>query len=1159
MTKMTIFLPGKEVSENFEDAQQALIPVQRVKEKEKEKETEKEKEKETEKETKPEEVKPPKQPEFSPTDWTDIKKFALKGDTLSMDPKGIAMPVTYDAHDANPKWERLDREVVRDLMKAVRDNGLGSPYFKQLLKGTFNIYDLTPFDLRSLATMILSDSQFILWEAQWRKILNDYRIKYQGGANAGFTVAQLAGDPPLDSAARQDSFLPRDVLTDIKDAARKAMVQIPPAGVTESLFTDVKQGPSEPFASFIDRLTQAVDRQVIDEGVKSHMIRCLAFANANPECKRVISAMPGQPTMAEILEACSKVGTPQHVATILGDQCGKSCQRSICKFSTKTVLQVWQTRTFQEGLPTNYKQCRLIRSLFGMREKEASSCEKQCKWRNSVGKLQKERGSSTRDDTSDGDDSRASSARGTIIGEQHSDALSRTICRIPSDPELLPPGAQCDLATSKVICFLDDKYAVIPTGVTGSSWKRQDFLIIEPTPPIIRHFFKQHENKTEGKSFGFGQKPETGQIEGPFKLITWGKGYACVSTAVGPKWLAARHVKPYRVQTQAETDPKTGGREVGTQTDEWEWKAPYGAPRDRLHKPLKEKVGQANWLTSKLFNWPWTLLKERSSTKLAKALPLHCLDAPPCQVTVRLKDHGRFWGEVKAKVEGLSDGADAGHAVSGVQPVPSRVPASDSVGPTGQDMAGAAASSEGLQAFPVLQGATHNTYQPLAWQALAELRDAVRKYGLGSAKVVQVLCYFNASLLTPFDIWSLARALFPLVEYDFFEHKWTQLAVRAVERNRTLGQGDPRRMVNTDMLMRTGNYTRADRQAGFEPLVQEQCQQTGMAALVQTIQLATPQQPFATIIQGIDEPFLCFAGRLTAAVEKESSVSRTEDRLQGDGGFGSTGPPQVRWTAVLTKDHPETLCAMSVAGATLSEFHLRGLLDTRADEQLDQGHLEPSTSPWNTPVFCIKKKSGKWRLLQDLRKINAVMEGMGTLQAGMPLPTMLPADWPVLIVDLKDCFFTIPLHPDDRPKFAFTVPTINNAKPAQRYPWRVLPQGMRNSQCYANGDTDLKSPLELTPEARKMLEEVQQAVSACQVYRIEPSIDVTVFITTPDLHPTGEKAHDVIAHWRQAFAVLGIPSAVKTDNGLAYASQQALDSAQQPRVKVQVRNLVTKQ
>ncbi|RMC18151.1 hypothetical protein DUI87_05032 [Hirundo rustica rustica] len=56
---------------------------------------------------------------------------------------------------------------------------------------------------------------------------------------------------------------------------------------------------------------------------------------------------------------------------------------------------------------------------------------------------------------------------------------------------------------------------------------------------------------------------------------------------------------------------------------------------------------------------------------------------------------------------------------------------------------------------------------------------------------------------------------------------------------------------------------------------------------------------------------------------------------------------------------------------------------------------------------------------------------------------------------------------------------------------------------------------------------------------------------------TGEKARDVIAHWRQAFAVLGIPSAVKTDNGPAYASQQSWDDAHQPRAKVRVRNLVT--
>ncbi|RMB88428.1 hypothetical protein DUI87_35228 [Hirundo rustica rustica] len=88
----------------------------------------------------------------------------------------------------------------------------------------------------------------------------------------------------------------------------------------------------------------------------------------------------------------------------------------------------------------------------------------------------------------------------------------------------------------------------------------------EPTPPIIRHFSNSTRAKLKENPLVLVRNPETGQIEGPFKLITWGKGYACVSTAVWPKWLAARHVKLYRVQTQAETDPKTGGREVGTQT-----------------------------------------------------------------------------------------------------------------------------------------------------------------------------------------------------------------------------------------------------------------------------------------------------------------------------------------------------------------------------------------------------------------------------------------------------------------------------------------------------------------------------------------------------------------------------------------------------------------
>ena len=73
-------------------------------------------------------------------------------------------------------------------------------------------------------------------------------------------------------------------------------------------------------------------------------------------------------------------------------------------------------------------------------------------------------------------------------------------------------------------------------------------------------------------------------------------------------------------------------------------------------------------------------------------------------------------------------------------------------------------------------------------------------------------------------------------------------------------------------------------------------------------------------------------------------------------------------------------------------------------------HIEESYSPWNSPIFGIKKKSGKWRLLTDLRKVNTSMKPMGALQSGIPSPTTTPQNWHIIIIDLQDCFFTIPLH-----------------------------------------------------------------------------------------------------------------------------------------------------
>ena len=84
-------------------------------------------------------------------------------------------------------------------------------------------------------------------------------------------------------------------------------------------------------------------------------------------------------------------------------------------------------------------------------------------------------------------------------------------------------------------------------------------------------------------------------------------------------------------------------------------------------------------------------------------------------------------------------------------------------------------------------------------------------------------------------------------------------------------------------------------------------------------------------------------------------------------------------------------------------------------------------------------------MLTDLKNINTIMIPMGALLPGLPSPAMVPKDWAIMIIDLQDCFFTIPLHPDDRQRFAFSIPSINNQSPAQWYQWKVLPQGMMNA------------------------------------------------------------------------------------------------------------------
>ena len=70
---------------------------------------------------------------------------------------------------------------------------------------------------------------------------------------------------------------------------------------------------------------------------------------------------------------------------------------------------------------------------------------------------------------------------------------------------------------------------------------------------------------------------------------------------------------------------------------------------------------------------------------------------------------------------------------------------------------------------------------------------------------------------------------------------------------------------------------------------------------------------------------------------------------------------------------------------------------------------------------------------------------MGTLHLGLPSPVAVPFQYNVIVIDLQDCFFTIPLAVQDCKRFAFSLPSANFKQPYKRFQWKVLLQGMKNS------------------------------------------------------------------------------------------------------------------
>jgi hypothetical protein len=115
-------------------------------------------------------------------------------------------------------------------------------------------------------------------------------------------------------------------------------------------------------------------------------------------------------------------------------------------------------------------------------------------------------------------------------------------------------------------------------------------------------------------------------------------------------------------------------------------------------------------------------------------------------------------------------------------------------------------------------------------------------------------------------------------------------------------------------------------------------------------------------------------------------------------------------------------------------------LERRIKELLDNGYIQPSTSPYGAPVLFVKKpRSEELRLVIDYRQLNKL-----TLRNRHPIPRIddlldsLSGAQIFSSVDLRQAYHQIKLVDSDRPKTAFRTPFGH-------YEWVTLSMGLTNA------------------------------------------------------------------------------------------------------------------
>ncbi len=146
---------------------------------------------------------------------------------------------------------------------------------------------------------------------------------------------------------------------------------------------------------------------------------------------------------------------------------------------------------------------------------------------------------------------------------------------------------------------------------------------------------------------------------------------------------------------------------------------------------------------------------------------------------------------------------------------------------------------------------------------------------------------------------------------------------------------------------------------------------------------------------------------------------------------------------------------------------MQKIINDEVETMLDEGIIEPSDSPWSSPVVLIKKSTGKYRFCIDMRKVNDA-----SIKDAYPLPRInailekLRKAKYITTLDLKQGYWQVPLALESRPITAFTVPGLG------LFQFKVMPFGLHSAGATFQRLLDRVIGPELEPKAFAYLDDL---------------------------------------------------------------------------------------